>query len=122
MINRKIGGTGNIIVTKEKGNTTHNALVLQGGGALAAYEVGVYGALYFWIKKDLKEDQQDRNIFDIIAGTSGGAINGAIIVSHVLKRRKQKSSLRRGCQKVLFCKRVSLFRCAKCFYASASCK
>jgi NTE family protein len=92
-INRKIEGTENISVTKEKSNTMHNALVLQGGGALAAYEVGVYGALYFWIKKDLKEDQQDRNIFDIIAGTSGGAINGAIIVSHVLKRRKQKSSI-----------------------------
>jgi NTE family protein len=92
MTNRKIEGTEYTIVKKESSNIVHNALVLQGGGALAAYEVGVYGALYFWIKKDLK-DRQDRNIFDVIAGTSGGAINGAIIISHVLKRRRQKSSI-----------------------------
>jgi hypothetical protein len=47
------------------GNTTQSALVLQGGGALAAYEVGVYGALYFWIKKDFTKSD-NKNIFDII--------------------------------------------------------
>jgi hypothetical protein len=30
-------------------------LVFQGGGAIAAYEVGVCAVIYFWIKKDLKK-------------------------------------------------------------------
>ena len=74
-------------------NAIQSALVLQGGGALAAYEVGVYGALYFWIKKDVRESD-NKNIFDIIAGTSGGAINAAIIVSHVQQRRKKDFSIK----------------------------
>jgi NTE family protein len=44
-------------------------LVMQGGGSLGAYECGVYKAL---AKHDIK--------FDIIAGTSIGAINAGIIV------------------------------------------
>ena len=46
-----------------------NVLVLQGGGSLGAYECGVYKTL-------------DRHgiRFDIVAGTSIGAINAAIIV------------------------------------------
>jgi predicted acylesterase/phospholipase RssA len=68
------------------------SLVLQGGGALAAYEAGVYAALYFWIKKDFEHDD-NKNIFDIIAGTSGGAINAAIIVSHVQRRREEGFSI-----------------------------
>jgi NTE family protein len=66
------------------------ALVLQGGGALAAYEAGVYAALYFWIRNG-QRSQENKNIFDVIAGTSGGAINGSIIVSHVLKKRKRQN-------------------------------
>jgi len=75
------------------GNTTQSALVLQGGGALAAYEVGVYGALYFWMKKDFTKSD-NKNIFDIIAGTSGGAINAAIIISHVQQRRNKDFSIK----------------------------
>jgi NTE family protein len=46
-------------------------LVLQGGGSLGAYECGVYKAL------------ANHNIkFDIVSGTSIGAINAAIIASH----------------------------------------
>jgi NTE family protein len=33
-------------------NEVHRALVLQGGGALGAYEAGVFDVLYYWIKKD----------------------------------------------------------------------
>jgi NTE family protein len=74
-------------ITNGKSNQfdTQRALVFQGGGALAAYELGVYAALYFWIKKDASKKEKDRNIFDIIAGTSGGAINATIIVSHIMK-------------------------------------
>jgi NTE family protein len=74
-----------------KDTTAQHALVLQGGGALAAYEVGVYGALYFWRRKEMSkggEAANNENVFDIIAGTSGGAINGWIIIDHVLNRRR----------------------------------
>jgi NTE family protein len=74
-------------------NTIQTALVLQGGGALAAYEAGVYCALYFWIKKNFVQTD-NKNVFDIIAGTSGGAINAAIIVSHVQHRRKEGFSIK----------------------------
>ncbi|MDE1868034.1 MAG: patatin-like phospholipase family protein, partial [Thaumarchaeota archaeon] len=43
-------------------------LVLQGGGSLGAYECGVYKALH---RHGIK--------FDIVAGTSIGAVNAAII-------------------------------------------
>lgn len=47
---------------------SETVLVMQGGGSLGAYECGVYKALS---KRGIK--------FDIIAGTSIGAINAAII-------------------------------------------
>jgi predicted acylesterase/phospholipase RssA len=53
------------------------ALVFQGGGALGAYEAGVYRVLYDWISRHI--ENKDENVFDVIAGTSIGAINGAII-------------------------------------------
>jgi NTE family protein len=46
-------------------------LVMQGGGSLGAYECGVYKTL---AKHNVK--------FDIVAGTSIGAINAAIIAAH----------------------------------------
>ncbi|MDW8275428.1 MAG: patatin-like phospholipase family protein [Candidatus Nitrosocaldus sp.] len=45
-------------------------LVLQGGGSLGAYECGVYKAL---ARNDIR--------FDIVAGTSIGAVNASIIVA-----------------------------------------
>jgi NTE family protein len=65
------------------------ALVLQGGGALGAYEAGAFKALYEHISK-----KDDRNqLFDIIAGTSIGAINAAILVSHVIKYNSWEGSV-----------------------------
>ena len=62
----------------------HRVLVLQGGGALGAYEAGVYDTLYHWIRKDAAASPPKKDkIFDVVAGTSIGAINAAIIVSHV---------------------------------------
>ena len=63
----------------------HRVLVLQGGGALGAYEAGVIDVLYYWIKKDqdITNPLKRRNIFDVVAGTSIGAINAAILVSFV---------------------------------------
>lgn len=53
-----------------QGSVTETVLVLQGGGSLGAYECGVYKAL---AKRGIK--------FDILAGSSIGAINSSIICS-----------------------------------------
>lgn len=60
-------------------STTHRALIFQGGGALGAYEAGVFKELYDRLHEPGKP------LFDIVAGTSIGAINAAILVSHVIK-------------------------------------
>src|SRR5215469_11539590 len=62
------------------------ALVLQGGGALGAYEAGVLGVL---CKKLVEEDdvKEDGLLFDIVAGTSIGAMNATIFVSQFLETR-----------------------------------
>ncbi|MFL6317875.1 MAG: patatin-like phospholipase family protein [Nitrososphaeraceae archaeon] len=49
---------------------TETVLVLQGGGSLGAYECGVYKCLY---ENGIK--------FDVLAGSSIGAINASIICS-----------------------------------------
>src|SRR5919198_1003160 len=72
-------------------NNIQRALVLQGGGSLGAYEAGVYNALYYWIKKENDITGENDNIFDIIAGTSIGAINAAFLVSYVTKKRKDEN-------------------------------
>jgi NTE family protein len=53
-----------------QGSVTETVLVLQGGGSLGAYECGVYKA---FAKRGIK--------FDILAGSSIGAINSSIICS-----------------------------------------
>jgi NTE family protein len=63
------------------------ALVFQGGGSLGAYEAGAYHVLYHWIKRGL---HQDENVFDIIAGTSIGAVNASIVINEVLEKKRQK--------------------------------
>ena len=69
------------------------ALVLQGGGALGAYEAGVLKTLY---KKLTIEDEQTGRkggpLFDIVAGTSTGAMNGTVLVSNVISREKSWES------------------------------
>jgi predicted acylesterase/phospholipase RssA len=70
-------------------NNTQRALVLQGGGALGAYEAGVFKELYNSINNTIGI-KQNENIFEIIAGTSIGAINAAFLVSHVIKKRKEE--------------------------------
>ena len=72
------------------------ALVLQGGGALGAYEAGVFKVLYELLTKQDKEKGEERPLFDIIAGTSVGAINAAILVSHVAENRKTNPNITLG--------------------------
>ncbi|HEX2014251.1 MAG TPA: patatin-like phospholipase family protein [Nitrososphaera sp.] len=57
------------------------ALVLQGGGALGAYEAGTYQEIY----KHANQHHPDGRLFDIIAGTSIGAINSSILLGHYIK-------------------------------------
>jgi NTE family protein len=64
-------------------------MIFQGGVALGAYEAGVYRAI---VDKLIKEDEdrrikglvEKRPLFDIVAGTSIGAMNAAIVVSSVI--------------------------------------
>jgi NTE family protein len=61
----EIGSSG-----EEKGRRPiENVLIMQGGGSLGAFGCGVYKAL---VKKKIR--------IDIVAGTSIGAVNAAIIV------------------------------------------
>jgi NTE family protein len=64
------------------------ALILQGGGALGAYELGAYKALCEkLIAKDSSNSEnvrKNRPLFDIIAGTSIGALNAALITRSVV--------------------------------------
>ena len=72
------------------------ALILQGGGSLGAYEVGVYKALYEWLSnKDRKQKKSRSSTFDIIAGTSIGAINAAILTSYVVENGTYEGSAER---------------------------
>jgi NTE family protein len=57
------------------------ALVLQGSVALGAFEAGVFKALY---NKLFRPGEQ---LFDIVPGTSAGAINAAILVSYVKENK-----------------------------------
>jgi len=62
------------------------ALVLQGGGSLGTYGAGAYRAIYEKITKmDKEKGETGRQFLNIVAGTSIGAINAAILVSYVLE-------------------------------------
>ena len=56
---------------KQKELSIETVLVMQGGGSLGAYECGVYKTL---AKHNIK--------FDIVSGTSIGALNAVIIAAH----------------------------------------
>lgn len=66
-----------------------------GGGALGAYQVGVLKVLCKrLIHEDRKKGRNSKFLFDIIAGTSIGAMNGAVLVSQYLKTRKWQDAIR----------------------------
>ena len=79
-------------MSKNAKNRPQRALVLQGGGSLGAYEAGVFNVLYETIsRQDEKNGENDRPLFDIVAGTSIGAINAAFLVSYVIRREENKT-------------------------------
>lgn len=69
------------LVKKEK--RRHRAVILQGGGALGAYESGVLDKLFTLLTNEDEETKRDGPLFDIIAGASIGAINASILVHNV---------------------------------------
>jgi NTE family protein len=66
----------------------HRALVFQGGGALGAYEAGTYQQVY----RKASKESRDGRLFDIVAGTSIGAINSSVLVGHYLKNNSWEGS------------------------------
>jgi predicted acylesterase/phospholipase RssA len=65
--------------------TRQRALVLQGGGTLGAYEAGVLEVLCKKLSEEDKENnRKDGLLFDIVAGSSIRAMDGAIFVSNFL--------------------------------------
>ncbi len=71
-------------------------LVLQGGGSLGAYEAGVFQAFYEFVSnKDKERGFKDKPLLDIIAGTSIGAINSAVLVSYVIEHNTWDGSAER---------------------------
>lgn len=83
-------------MTKEdKSKIKQRSLVLQGGGALGAYEVGAIKSLSKLLSKDKNDKDKNTLIFDIVAGTSIGAINGAILVSQFQERRSWNDAVQK---------------------------
>ena len=71
-------------------------LVLQGGGSLGAYEAGAFKGLYEMVTKaDKERGLKDKPLLDIVAGTSIGAINSAVLVSYVVENNTWEGSAER---------------------------
>jgi NTE family protein len=69
------------------------ALILQGGGALGAFQAGAFKALYEKLRREDKQNgNEERPSFDIVAGTSIGAINASLLVSYVIENKTWKGS------------------------------
>jgi NTE family protein len=70
-------------------NDFQRALIFQGGGSLGAYEAGAYKAVYELLSREDKElgRPEDFPLFHIVAGTSIGAMNAAVLVSYVKENK-----------------------------------
>ncbi len=67
--------------------------MFQGGGSLGAYEAGAYKDINEELSQYLKEEGRgNESIFHIVAGTSIGAINAAILVSYVKENKTWERS------------------------------
>jgi NTE family protein len=72
------------------------AFVFAGGGSLGAYEAGAYKSIYEILKKrDEAQGIKGKAVFDIIAGTSIGAMNAAVLVSYVVENGTYEGSAQR---------------------------
>jgi NTE family protein len=72
------------------------ALIFQGGGSLGAYEAGAYKAFYeLASERDKIVGRKDKPLFDIVAGTSIGAMNASVLVSYVKEKKTWRGSAER---------------------------
>ena len=83
-----------------KSSNIQRALIFQGGGSLGAYEAGAYKAIseelpVFLRNQQDKEKNEEPVLFNIVSGTSIGAINAAILVSYVKENRTWQGSAQR---------------------------
>ena len=77
-------------------NDFQRALIFQGGGSLGAYEAGAYKAFYeLASERDKIIGREDKPLFDIVAGTSIGAMNASVLVSYVKEKKTWRGSAER---------------------------
>ena len=92
-----------IMRSKKKTLKQQRALVFGGGGAVGAYQAGVLKILCKrLIEEDKRKGDNNNNIvhdndgnpllFDIIGGTSIGAMNGAVLLSQYLRTRSWETA------------------------------
>ncbi|HET6717556.1 MAG TPA: patatin-like phospholipase family protein [Nitrososphaeraceae archaeon] len=81
----------NLIVKK-----IHRAIIFQGGVALGAYEAGAFQALVENLRKEDESNvnplKEKKHLFDIVAGTSIGAMNAAIVVNDIVEHKSWEDS------------------------------
>ena len=70
------------------------ALVLSGGGAKCAYQLGAVEVIEERMKKAQSENGAPRPGIDLVVGTSGGAINALTIAAEVTKDDSGRQALR----------------------------
>ncbi len=75
--------------TNLSGSRPRAALVLPGGGARCAYQVGVVKAIASWCPPGRPLP------FAVLCGTSAGAINAAVLATHALDARSAAAALER---------------------------
>jgi NTE family protein len=94
-----------LVVSDDKGrssNPSHvnirvkrvqRAMIFQGGVAIGAYEAGVFQALVNKISEEQRKRglENKRPLFDIVAGSSIGACNAAVVVSNAIKNGAVKN-------------------------------
>src|SRR4249920_3792925 len=77
-------------------NDFQRALVFQGGGSLGAYEAGAYKAIYELLsERDKKIGREEKPLYHIVAGTSIGAMNAAVLVSYIKENKSWVGSAER---------------------------
>ena len=79
----------------KKDKPVQRAIIFQGGVALGAYEAGVFKALVENLEEQDSNtgiENQSKPMFDIVAGTSIGAMNAAIVVSDIKNKKSWKES------------------------------
>ncbi|MEO9320924.1 MAG: patatin-like phospholipase family protein [Nitrososphaera sp.] len=64
--------------------------IMQGGGALGAYEAGIFEVISSRIKR--KDPNWKTTLFDVVAGASIGAINATVLVDHYQKSKSWEGS------------------------------